>query len=141
MKVLLAPNIVLGTLCGFFHSKEGTLFNIPIWQMGTIKLRRVKSVSQSPLISTTQPLIPSGSDFKVPALGNYVLPCCWLVQDARGKKIQHFAFFMQQFSENVNGGTENKLIFILSLPRVLHSFIHPLSTYLLRHWYTPPTLC
>lgn len=29
-------------LRGFYHSKEGALFNIPILQMGKIKLRRVK---------------------------------------------------------------------------------------------------
>lgn len=38
------------------------------------------------------------------------------------EKPQLFAYFMQQFSETLNGGIENKLISILLFPRVIHSF-------------------
>lgn len=39
------------------------------------------------------------------------------------------AYFMQQFSENLNGDLENKLISILSFPRLAHSFIHSFNHY------------
>lgn len=50
------------------------------------------------------------------------------VECKRGKP-RLLAYFMQQFSENLNGVLESKLISILSFPRLAHSFIHSLHIY------------
>lgn len=42
---------MLGVLHGFSNSREGALFHTPSLQMGKIKLRKVKAVSQSLVIS------------------------------------------------------------------------------------------
>ena len=70
------------------------------------------------------PSIPDVSEAEAPALSIHAL--AMLLPGARlqeGKKTQLFAFYVQQFSETLNRGTENKLKSILSFLRVLHSFI------------------
>lgn len=69
-------------------------------------------------------LISDGSEAEAPALSIHALAMLFAGASLQeGKKPQLFAFYVQQFSETLNGGTENKLKSILSFLRVL-TFIH-----------------
>lgn len=64
------------------------------------------------------------SEAEAPALGIHALAMLLAGASLQDGKKPHLLFsILQQFSETLNGGTENKLKSILSFLRVLHSFI------------------